>query len=121
MMSVIVAITEANKENGCLQVIKGSHKMGRVEHDFAGEQVGTSQRYVGLSLQIKDLVCVEIAAGDVLFFIVIYCIVPKPIYPTTPVGQWFLVIIELLILGIETPLWQLQALPQLILFPMKHF
>src|SRR5215218_6016697 len=27
MSSVMIAITEANKENGCLQLIKGSHKM----------------------------------------------------------------------------------------------
>jgi phytanoyl-CoA hydroxylase len=32
MMSVMVAVTQANKENGCLQVIRGSHQMGRVEH-----------------------------------------------------------------------------------------
>ena len=68
MMSVMVAITEANKENGCLQVIKGSHKMGRVEHGFAGEQVGASQRYVDLALKTMDLVYVELEAGDVLFF-----------------------------------------------------
>ncbi len=68
MMSVMVAITEANKENGCLQVIKGSHKMGRIEHGFSGEQVGASQRYVDLALKTMDLVYVELNAGDVLFF-----------------------------------------------------
>jgi phytanoyl-CoA hydroxylase len=68
MMSVMVAITEANKANGCLQVIRGSHKMGRVEHGFAGEQVGASQHYVDLALQTMDLIYVELEAGDVLFF-----------------------------------------------------
>jgi ectoine hydroxylase-related dioxygenase (phytanoyl-CoA dioxygenase family) len=68
MMSVMVAITEANKENGCLQVIKGSHKMGRIEHGFAGEQVGASQHYVDLALKTMELVYVEIDAGDALFF-----------------------------------------------------
>ncbi|WP_375444780.1 phytanoyl-CoA dioxygenase family protein [uncultured Fibrella sp.] len=68
MMSVMVAITDANQENGCLQVIKGSHKMGRVEHGFAGEQVGASQRYVDLALKTMELVFVELKAGDVLFF-----------------------------------------------------
>lgn len=68
MMSVMVAITEANRENGCLQVIKGSHRMGRVEHGFSGEQVGASQRYVDLALKTMDLVYVELKAGDVLFF-----------------------------------------------------
>ncbi|WP_159475095.1 phytanoyl-CoA dioxygenase family protein [Dyadobacter sp. 3J3] len=68
MMSVMVAITEANKANGCLQVIKGSHQMGRVEHGFSGEQVGASQRFVDLSLKTMELVYVELEAGDTLFF-----------------------------------------------------
>ena len=68
MMSVMVAITAANKANGCIQVIRGSHKMGRIEHGFAGEQVGASQHYVDLALKSMDLVYVEIQAGDALFF-----------------------------------------------------
>ncbi len=68
MMSVMVAITDANKENGCLQVIKESHKMGRIEHGFAGEQVGASQHYVDLALKTMELIYVEINAGDALFF-----------------------------------------------------
>ena len=68
MMSVMVAITDANKANGCIQVIKGSHQMGRIEHGFAGEQVGASQHYVELALKSMELVYVEIKAGDALFF-----------------------------------------------------
>ncbi len=68
MLSIMIAITDANKANGCLQVIKGSHKMGRVEHGFAGEQVGAAQRYVDLALQTLKLVYVELKAGDALFF-----------------------------------------------------
>ena len=68
MISIMVAITDANKENGCLQVIKGSHKMGRIEHGFSGEQVGASQHYVDLALKRMELVYVELKAGDALFF-----------------------------------------------------
>jgi len=68
MISVMIAITTANEENGCLQVIKGSHKMGRLEHGFAGEQVGASQHHVDLSLKTMELVYVEVAPGDALFF-----------------------------------------------------
>ena len=42
--------------------------MGRVEHGFAGEQVGASQRYVDLALKTMELVYVELNAGDILFF-----------------------------------------------------
>lgn len=68
MISIMAAITGANKQNGCLQVIRGSHKMGRIEHGFAGEQVGASQHYVDLALKTMPLVYVEINAGDALFF-----------------------------------------------------
>lgn len=68
LISVMVAITKATKENGCLQVIKGSHRMGRVEHGFVGEQTGASQRYVDLALKTMELVYVELNPGDTLFF-----------------------------------------------------
>jgi phytanoyl-CoA hydroxylase len=68
MISVMVAITDANTQNGCLQVIKGTHKMGRIEHGFSGEQVGASAHYVDLALKTQELVYVEIKAGDALFF-----------------------------------------------------
>lgn len=68
MMSVMIAISEANKDNGCLQVIKSSHRMGRVEHGFTGEQVGASQHYVDLALKTMEHVYVEIEPGDALFF-----------------------------------------------------
>lgn len=68
MISVMIAITAATQQNGCLQVIKGTHKMGRIEHGFAGEQVGASQHYVDLALKTMDLVYVELQPGDALFF-----------------------------------------------------
>ena len=68
LVSVMVALTAANKENGCIQVIKGSHKLGRVNHGFAGEQVGADQTMVDNALKTMELVYVEIEPGDALFF-----------------------------------------------------
>ena len=68
LISVMVALTEANKENGCLQVIKGSHKLGRVNHGFAGEQVGADMQMVNNALKTMDLVYVELEPGDALVF-----------------------------------------------------
>jgi len=68
MMSVMVALTEANRENGCLQVIKGSHHLGRVNHGFAGEQVGADIVMVENALKTMELVYCELEPGDALFF-----------------------------------------------------
>jgi ectoine hydroxylase-related dioxygenase (phytanoyl-CoA dioxygenase family) len=68
MISMMVALTEATKENGCLQVLKGSHKMGRLEHLFAGEQQGADMPFVEESLKLFERVYVELNPGDFLFF-----------------------------------------------------
>ncbi|MCX6331112.1 MAG: phytanoyl-CoA dioxygenase family protein [Bacteroidetes bacterium] len=68
LLSVMVALTPANQQNGCLQVIKGSHKLGRINHGFAGEQVGADMVMVENALKSMDLVYVEIEPGDALFF-----------------------------------------------------
>ena len=68
LISVMVALSAANKENGCLQVIKGSHKMGRVNHGFSGEQVGADMLMVNNALQTMELVYCELQPGDALFF-----------------------------------------------------
>jgi len=68
LVSVMIALTEANKANGCLQVIKGSHKLGRVNHGFAGEQVGADMVMVDHALKTMEHIYVEIQPGDALFF-----------------------------------------------------
>lgn len=68
LVSVMIALTEANRANGCLQVIRGSHKMGRVNHGFAGEQVGADMVMVENALRTMEHVYVELQPGDALFF-----------------------------------------------------
>ena len=68
MLSVMVALTEATRENGCLQVLKGSHKMQRFEHQFVGEQQGADLDFVHAAEKVCELVYVELQPGDVLFF-----------------------------------------------------
>ncbi len=68
LISVMVALNKANKENGCLQVIKGSHKLGRLNHGFAGEQIGADMEMVNNALKTMELLYVELEPGDALFF-----------------------------------------------------
>jgi ectoine hydroxylase-related dioxygenase (phytanoyl-CoA dioxygenase family) len=68
LISVMTALTKATRENGCLQVIRGSHKLGRVNHGFSGEQVGADMVMVNNALRTMELVYCELAPGDALIF-----------------------------------------------------
>jgi len=68
MMSVMVALTKANKENGCLQVLRGSHKIGRIEHGQSGGQKGADMLVVEEASNRLTHEYVELMPGDVLFF-----------------------------------------------------
>lgn len=68
MLSVLTALTPATKENGCLQMVRGSHKMGRVEHGFSGGQIGADMEKVNEALKIMPLDYLEMQPGDTAFF-----------------------------------------------------
>ena len=68
MASCMVAIDRATTENGCLQVIKGSHHMGRIDHGKAGEQTGADLKRVQEALNYLELVQCEMEPGSALFF-----------------------------------------------------
>ena len=68
MASCLIAIDEAKKENGCLQVIKGSHLMGRLDHGKTGEQTGADINRVDEALKHLELVHCEMKPGTALFF-----------------------------------------------------
>jgi len=69
MASVMVALDTCNRENGCLQVVKGSHLIGRIDHGvMTGNQVGADPRRVEEILKRHQIVYAEMEAGDGLFF-----------------------------------------------------
>lgn len=68
LVSVFIAVDKATKENGCLQVIKGSHHMGRVDHVLTGDQAGADQERVDEALKRLELVYCEMDPGDTIFF-----------------------------------------------------
>lgn len=68
MLSVMIALTPSTRENGCLQVLPGSHKMGRIEHIKTGEQVGADLAKVEAYARLVDLEYCELQPGDALFF-----------------------------------------------------
>lgn len=68
MLSCLIALDRATKENGCLQVIKGSHHMGRIEHGVVGKQTGADPERVDEALKRLELVYCEMEPGTALFF-----------------------------------------------------
>jgi len=68
MASMFLAIDAATKQNGCLQILRGSHRMGRINHDFTGEQTGADPQRVELARQRFELEYCEMSPGTGLFF-----------------------------------------------------
>ena len=68
LCSVMVAVDKATRENGCLQVLKGSHKMGRIDHVLSGEQAGADQNRVKEAAKVMETIYCEMDAGDALYF-----------------------------------------------------
>ena len=88
MGSVFIPVDPCTKSNSCLQVLSGSHRMGRINHVLEGQQAGAdSERFVisikfssGINniinfvcrlkeaLRVFPHVYVEMSPGDALFF-----------------------------------------------------
>jgi len=64
----LIAVDEATKENGCLQVIRGSHKMGRLETRRHADQnvIADDARLVAVLARMVVIDC-ELKKGDALF------------------------------------------------------
>lgn len=68
MGSCLIAIDRATQENGCLQVLRGSHHIGRIDHGKTGDQTGADLERVDVALQRFELVHVGLDPGDAVFF-----------------------------------------------------
>jgi hypothetical protein len=68
MMSIYVALDKATRQNGCLQVLKGSHKLGRLNHVRENDQTNVEQGHLEAALKRFELVYVEMEEGDALVF-----------------------------------------------------
>jgi ectoine hydroxylase-related dioxygenase (phytanoyl-CoA dioxygenase family) len=68
MASVFIAVDPNTRENGCLQVLRSSHLLGRIEHGLFGEQTGADPERVEAALKRLDHVYCEMNPGDGLYF-----------------------------------------------------
>jgi ectoine hydroxylase-related dioxygenase (phytanoyl-CoA dioxygenase family) len=68
MASCLIAIDPATRANGCLEVLRGSHWMGRIEHGrFAGQTGADPERVEAAKQRLEHIYC-EMAPGTGLFF-----------------------------------------------------
>ena len=68
MGSCLIAVDQATKENGCLQVLRGTHRIGRVDHVTVGDQTGADPDRVEWASRRHELVYCEMKPGDAIFF-----------------------------------------------------
>ena len=68
LTSVSIAVDPATRENGCLQVIAGSHHCGRINHVLSGDQAGADMERVNDILKRMPLVYCVMEPGDAIFF-----------------------------------------------------
>jgi len=68
MISCLIALDDANRKNGCLKVLVGSHELGRVNHESIGGQTGIDPERIAVIEARFPLKYVEAAAGSALFF-----------------------------------------------------
>ncbi|MCE9613376.1 MAG: phytanoyl-CoA dioxygenase family protein [Lentisphaerae bacterium] len=66
--SCMIAVDRATRDNGCLQVLRGSHRMGRINHGKFGNQTGADPDRVALAMQRMDLVYCEMEPGTAVLF-----------------------------------------------------
>jgi ectoine hydroxylase len=68
LASCSIAIDRATRANGCLQVLRGSHAMGRIDHGLDGQQMGADPERLAQAMRRHELVHVEAEPGDAVFF-----------------------------------------------------
>lgn len=68
LASCFIAVDGASKENGCLQALRGSHAMGRVDHIVVGGQLQADPERVEQAKARLPLDYMEMEPGDAAFF-----------------------------------------------------
>lgn len=106
-VSVMVALEPATQANGCLRVVKGSNRLGRLEHQGLGSQRIADRKRLQFALDEMEEVHCELDAGSVLLFDGNVLHASNPNRGDT--GRWSLVIAYVP----ETNVWVREEEPQM--------
>jgi hypothetical protein len=89
LASCLITIDRATRANGCLQVLKGSHQLGRIDHGKTGDQTGADLEHVAEAEKRHELVDIEAGPGDAIFF---HCnLLHRSDANTSPDPRWSLI------------------------------
>ncbi|NES06920.1 MAG: phytanoyl-CoA dioxygenase family protein [Okeania sp. SIO2F4] len=66
-VSSFIAIDQNTKKNGCIQVLKKSHLLGRIDHVLIGEGLFCESKRIEKIEEKLELVSCEMEPGDILF------------------------------------------------------
>ena len=67
-LTAMIAVDPVDQENGCLEIIRGSHRCGRIDHIPVGRSMGADPQWVEWLLERNDLILCEMTPGDCVFF-----------------------------------------------------
>ena len=87
LASCMIAVDRATRENGCLEVLRGSHLVGRIEHGKVGDQTGADIERVEAACARLELVSCELAPGRRFSFTATCCTGPPRIEVPSRAGR----------------------------------
>jgi len=69
MFSCMIALDRSDRENGCLQIVRGSHRLGRIDHVPVSDKQNAAdpERMKHILAQHETVHC-ELDPGDAVFF-----------------------------------------------------
>ncbi len=68
LVTCMIAVDRATRHNGCVTLLEGSHRFGRIDHVPIGHANGCDPVRLELLLQRLPLIPVELEPGDACFF-----------------------------------------------------
>ncbi len=68
MTTCMIAVDRTDRANGCVELIRGSHLLGRIDHKAVGKASGVDPERLERILASHERVACEMAPGDAVFF-----------------------------------------------------
>lgn len=68
MTTCMIGVDRSDRENGCVQLVRGSHRLGRIDHTRIGEATGVDPQRLAEILKTHEVIDAVLEPGDAAFF-----------------------------------------------------